>query len=105
MGHQASSSIAVIYSLFILSAIQHCIAYELKANRTALLTVAASRQLGQKIPDTLFGIFFEVSKTLVYKFIPVYTCGIPNFIHFMELGMPFSWLPTSAKFYFHISRL
>ncbi|XP_073114418.1 alpha-L-arabinofuranosidase 1 isoform X2 [Elaeis guineensis] len=59
MGHQASSSAAFIYSLFILCAIQHCIAYELKANRTAFLRVTASQELGQKIPDTLFGIFFE----------------------------------------------
>ncbi|EHA8590815.1 alpha-L-arabinofuranosidase 1 [Cocos nucifera] len=59
MGHPASSSVAAIYSLFILSAIPHCIAYELKANWTALLRVTASQELGQKIPDTLFGIFFE----------------------------------------------
>lgn len=36
-----------------------CFAADVDTNQTALLTVNASA-LGQKIPDTLFGIFFEV---------------------------------------------
>ncbi|XP_008786787.1 alpha-L-arabinofuranosidase 1-like [Phoenix dactylifera] len=59
MGHQAASSTAVTYALLLLCAIHHCFAYELKANRTALLSVDASPESGHETPDTLFGIFFE----------------------------------------------
>ncbi|KAG1365528.1 putative Alpha-L-arabinofuranosidase 1 [Cocos nucifera] len=59
MGHQAASSTAVTYSLLLLCVIHHCFAYELKANRTALLSVDASPESARETPDTLFGIFFE----------------------------------------------
>jgi alpha-N-arabinofuranosidase len=37
-----------------------CLASELEATQTATLKVDASSQLARKIPDTLFGMFFEV---------------------------------------------
>jgi alpha-N-arabinofuranosidase len=46
--------------LFLLCLGCKCLASELEATQTATLTVDASPQLARKIPDTLFGIFFEV---------------------------------------------
>lgn len=60
MDFKRRSQFVVIYALFLVCIIANYGVCELKANKTATLTVDASSQSGRKIPDTLFGIFFEV---------------------------------------------
>ncbi|WOL17114.1 alpha-L-arabinofuranosidase 1 [Canna indica] len=58
MGLQWTYS-AVLCATFLLFAAPQCFAHRLEANRSAVLMIDASPQSGRKIPDTLFGIFFE----------------------------------------------
>ena len=53
---------AILCFLFLLCLGCKCLASELEATQTATLAVDASPQLARKIPDTLFGIFFEVRR-------------------------------------------
>ncbi|THU70377.1 hypothetical protein C4D60_Mb08t24340 [Musa balbisiana] len=62
MGVGETSYGGMLLSIFLLFALPWCFAHGLEANQSALLTVDASPQSGQKIPDTLFGIFFETDK-------------------------------------------
>ncbi|CAL9148762.1 unnamed protein product [Musa hybrid cultivar] len=59
MGVGETSYGGMLCYIFLLFALPWCFAHGLEANQSALLTVDASPQSGQKIPDTLFGIFFE----------------------------------------------
>ncbi|TVU50704.1 hypothetical protein EJB05_02091 [Eragrostis curvula] len=59
MGSKEGSSRA-IFCFFLLSLVGYkCLASEIEATQTATLKVDASPQLARKIPDTLFGAFFE----------------------------------------------
>ncbi|URE38664.1 Alpha-L-arabinofuranosidase C-terminus family protein [Musa troglodytarum] len=60
MGVGETSYGGMLCSIFLLFALPWCFAHGLEANQSALLTVDASPQSGQKVPDTLFGIFFEL---------------------------------------------
>jgi alpha-L-arabinofuranosidase len=53
--------IVVLYVIFFLCIGAKYGADGLEANKSAILAVDASSQTGRKIPDTLFGIFFEVN--------------------------------------------
>ncbi|XP_072974850.1 alpha-L-arabinofuranosidase 1-like [Typha angustifolia] len=59
MDLQGAPLIALFYSLLLLGTSYKCSAYELEANKSAVLTVDASAQSARTIPDTLFGIFLE----------------------------------------------
>ncbi|KAF3327213.1 alpha-L-arabinofuranosidase 1-like protein [Carex littledalei] len=59
MDFKRRSQFVVIYALLVICITANYGVCELKANKTATLTVDASSQSGRKIPDTLFGIFFE----------------------------------------------
>jgi alpha-L-arabinofuranosidase len=53
--------IVVLYVTFLICIGIKYGACGLLANKSAILAVDASAQSGRKIPDTLFGIFFEVN--------------------------------------------
>ncbi|XP_072997622.1 alpha-L-arabinofuranosidase 1-like [Typha latifolia] len=59
MDLEGASLVALFYSLLLLCTGYKCSAYELEANKSAVLTVDASAQSARTIPDTLFGVFFE----------------------------------------------
>ncbi|KAJ0977953.1 hypothetical protein J5N97_013427 [Dioscorea zingiberensis] len=59
MGVAGTSCTALFYILFVLCASGACSANWLKGNQTGNLLIDASPQSGRKIPDKLFGIFFE----------------------------------------------
>ncbi|KAJ0979015.1 hypothetical protein J5N97_014489 [Dioscorea zingiberensis] len=56
---QGASFSALFCAIFMLYVSCHCSANWLEANQTAALLVDASPQSAQKIPDKMFGIFFE----------------------------------------------
>ena len=60
MGTNEASPPTVLCLFFLFCLGGKCLASEFQATQTATLTVDASPQLARKIPDTLFGIFFEV---------------------------------------------
>jgi alpha-L-arabinofuranosidase len=60
MGSKEASPRAVFCFLFLFFAGCKCLASEIEATQTATLKVDASPQLARQIPETLFGIFFEV---------------------------------------------
>jgi len=59
MGTKEASPPTVLCLFFLFCLGGKCLASEFQATQTATLTVDASPQLARKIPDTLFGIFFE----------------------------------------------
>jgi len=60
MGAKEGFSPTIIPCLFLLFCIGcKCLASELQVTQTATLKVDASPKLARKIPDTLFGVFFE----------------------------------------------
>lgn len=72
MGVGETSYGGMLCYIFLLFALPWCFAHGLEANQSALLTVDASPQSGQKIPDTLFGIFFEVSNSFACIFFSIW---------------------------------
>jgi len=52
------SPTTIVFFLFCLGC--KCLASELQVTKTATVEVDASLELARKIPDTLFGVFFEV---------------------------------------------
>jgi CO dehydrogenase/acetyl-CoA synthase alpha subunit len=60
MNFKRRPQFVVIYVLFVICITANYGACDLKANKSATLTVDASSQSGRKIPDILFGAFFEV---------------------------------------------
>jgi alpha-L-arabinofuranosidase len=58
--NDAAPRAVLLRFLFLLCIGCKCLASEVEATQTATLAVDASPQLARKIPDTLFGIFFEV---------------------------------------------
>jgi hypothetical protein len=60
MGTKEASPRTVLCLFFLFCLGCKCLASEFEATQTATLKVDASPQLARKIPDTLFGIFFEV---------------------------------------------
>lgn len=67
MGVRGASLGVVFCTLFVLFGSYECSAHALEANRSAVLLVDASPQSAQPIPETLFGIFFEVSLSITNK--------------------------------------
>ncbi|XP_020266045.1 alpha-L-arabinofuranosidase 1-like [Asparagus officinalis] len=59
IGLQRTTSGVLFCALFLISAYCQIFAYDLEVNQTAFLKIDASPQSGRKIPDHLFGIFFE----------------------------------------------
>ncbi|XP_020254046.1 alpha-L-arabinofuranosidase 1-like isoform X1 [Asparagus officinalis] len=59
IGLQRTTSGVLFCALFLISASCQSFAYDLEVNQTAFLKIDASPQSGRKIPDHLFGIFFE----------------------------------------------
>ncbi|XP_020258589.1 alpha-L-arabinofuranosidase 1-like [Asparagus officinalis] len=59
IGLQRTTSGVLFCALFSISAYCQSFAYDLEVNQTAFLKIDASPQSGRKIPDHLFGIFFE----------------------------------------------
>jgi alpha-N-arabinofuranosidase len=59
MGTKEASPRTVLCLFFLFCLGCKCLASEFEATQTATLKVDASPQLARKIPDTLFGIFFE----------------------------------------------
>ncbi|AQK57199.1 Putative alpha-L-arabinofuranosidase family protein [Zea mays] len=57
--NDAAPRAVLLRFLFLLCIGCKCLASEVEATQTATLAVDASPQLARKIPDTLFGIFFE----------------------------------------------
>lgn len=53
--------IIALYAIFLIFISTKYGACDLEANKSAILAVDALAQSGRKIPDTLFGIFFEVN--------------------------------------------
>lgn len=72
--------------LFGLSALCQCSATGVEANQTAVLLVNASEASARRIPDTLFGIFFEVSL--------IFGCSI--------CGASEKHLPSSLQYVTHL---
>lgn len=61
MDFKRRSQFVVIYCLFVICiTANNGASDDLKANKSATLSVDASPQSGRKIAETLFGIFFEV---------------------------------------------
>lgn len=56
-GGSSGSLLCLVFMLFV---VRHCLSQKLEGNLSALLTIDASPQSNHMIPDTLFGIFFEV---------------------------------------------
>lgn len=67
MSVRGSSLGVVFYALFILFGSYECSAHALEVNRSAVLSVDASPHSARQIPETLFGIFFEVSLNITNK--------------------------------------
>ncbi|KAJ4780281.1 alpha-L-arabinofuranosidase 1 [Rhynchospora pubera] len=59
MDFKKRAQFVLVHALFVVCITANYGVCELKANKSATLSVDASSQSGRKIPDTLFGIFFE----------------------------------------------
>lgn len=61
MDFKRMSPIVALYAVFLICISTKHGACDLDGNKSAILAIDASAQSGRKIPDTLFGIFFEVN--------------------------------------------
>ena len=62
-----SCNVILLHIFIVIGLAFQCSAIQADANQTATLLVDASDASGRKIPDTFFGIFFEVSNKLVTR--------------------------------------
>jgi len=76
MGSMEGLSRTVIHFLLLFCIVCKCLASDLEATQKATLKIDASPKLARKIPDTLLGVFFEVSCSFS---IDTYLMGFPDF--------------------------
>lgn len=94
----SSGALCLVFMLFV---VPHCLSQKLEANLSALLTIDASPQSNHMIPETLFGIFFEVSNfiwlnnlllTLLTQYIRKSLLGHVQFLRFFTAVYAYSFL-------------